>query len=68
MTTLLAARAFAHEIGLTGNRERERIFQKAFPNSVAAGEELFESGNPQIQAAYQSCAFHFVPYALRVVQ
>jgi hypothetical protein len=66
MTTFLAARAFAYEIKLAGNQEHKRIFQKAFPKSVAAGKELLESENPQIQAAYQSRAFHFAPYGLQV--
>jgi hypothetical protein len=39
-------RAFDHEIKLTGNQEHKRIFQKALPKIVAAGNALLELGDP----------------------
>ena len=68
VTTLLAALAFAHEIGLTGNQEHQRIFRKSFRNTMAAGREALESGDPQTQAGYSSRSFHFTPYGLRALE
>jgi hypothetical protein len=67
-STLLGARAFAHEIGHTGNQEHRRIFNESFRRTVVAGMESVESGDPQSQAGYASRAFHFTPYGLRALE
>ena len=67
-TVLLASLAFAHEIGLTGNQEHQRIFRESFRTSVAGGMDWLESGDPQAQAGYASPSFHFTPFALRAVE
>ena len=67
-TVLLAALAFAHEIRLTGNAHHRKIFRQAFQSAIAAGKRDLETGDPNIQAGYQSRSFHFAPFGLRVLE
>ena len=67
-TNLLCSLAFAHEIGLTGNREHKRIFRAGFKTAIDEGRKMFAEGTRQFQAGYTSRAFHFTPYGLRALE
>ena len=67
-TVMLSALAFAHEIGLTGNKEHLRIFREAFKAALESGRDLLQAGNVQAQAGYFSRWFHFTPYGLQALE
>ena len=67
-TILLAAEAFAHEIRHTGNARHREIYRKAFRAAIEAGQRDLDTGDPNIQAGYQSRSFHFAPFGLRALE